>query len=67
MKRDLYERVGRLVRPLSAGDGDPDCPAWENEPWLHYAHRLAQHLGLIPPGPNPHADELEEFRKKESP
>jgi hypothetical protein len=44
--------------PLAEGDGDSECPAWAAEPFLHYVHRLAQQKGMIPPGPNPHAEEL---------
>lgn len=44
--------------PMEDGGGDGDCPAWKGEPFLHYIHRLAQHKGMAPPGPNPHADEV---------
>lgn len=43
---------------MRAGEGDSDCPAWDGETWLHYVHRLAQHKGMIPAGPNPHESEV---------
>lgn len=55
---------GGIMPPLNEGDGPASCPAAEGEPWLHYIHRLAQHLRFIPPGPNPFEDEWKERVKK---